>query len=744
MYILAPPIDTPPGYKESSRCVPIPPSPAPTRSPAWPAITACSRCARRSRRLRASATWTSISGRGGWASRARASATRRSVPPSARPATRSPHDPGGPKPRDLRGRPRGALRPGRGCGSPHRSRRARRRARHRPLERPLEGDEGHGPRAGSRPGGRRERPSPRARGRGAAPRRRPRAALPHRRRGRPPRAPVRRRAHQAHAPDRRPPGPHRVPARAPGDGGRRHVVHAPAPARRRLLPRVRGLRPRRPPDHARRRSAGRRRRRLQRPACVPAGRDQRRRLRRAPRCRYCPAGSGEHPALHRDQGRPVRGSRALPRGRRSPRRAPRGRSRLPARPPRRARQRGLDRLHGDLPERRPLPALPPVPGRRARADRRLHRGGEVAMTPVTEQVELPITGMTCASCANRIERKLNKLDGVSATVNYATEKGTVAFDPRAVAPDRLVETVQAAGYAAALPSPEPQREEPTEADDTAPVRRRLVASALLTVPVLVISMIPALQFDYWQWLVLQLVTPVVLWGAWPFHRAAWANAKHATATMDTLVSVGVLAAWLWSLYALFLGDAGMTGMTMTLDLLPSASGGAENIYLETAAAVTTFTLAGRYFEARAKRSAGAALRALLELGAKEVSILDDDGRERRIPVEELKVGDRFVVRPGEKVATDGVVEQGTSAVDQSLLTGESVPAENHLGDDVAGARSALRRRRRCWWAPVAAPRSASSSRGRRSSSPRAGSTRSCSTRRVRSRLAGWRWSRLPP
>ena len=307
------------------------------------------------------------------------------------------------------------------------------------------------------------------------------------------------------------------------------------------------------------------------------------------------------------------------------------------------------------------------------------------MAAVTEQVELPITGMTCASCANRIERKLNKLDGVSATVNYATEKAMVAFDPHAVAPEQLVETVEAAGYAAALPSQERERDLPVEADETAPLRRRLVASALLTVPVLLISMIPALQFDYWQWLVLQLVTPVVLWGAWPFHRAAWANARHATATMDTLLSVGVLAAWLWSLYALFLGDAGMTGMTMTFDLLPRASGGAGQIYLETAAAVTTFMLAGRYFEARAKRRAGAALRALLELGAKEVSVLDADGGERRIPVEQLKIGDRFIVRPGEKVATDGVVEQGTSAVDQSLLTGESVPVEKQPGAEVAGA-----------------------------------------------------------
>jgi Cu+-exporting ATPase len=197
-------------------------------------------------------------------------------------------------------------------------------------------------------------------------------------------------------------------------------------------------------------------------------------------------------------------------------------------------------------------------------------------------------------------------------------------------------------------------------------------------------MIPSLQFDNWQWLSLQLATPVVLWGAWPFHRAAWANLKHATATMDTLISLGVLAAWLWSLYALFLGDAGMPDMRMKFDLIPRGGGGDE-IYLETASIVTTFILAGRYFEARAKRRAGAALEALLALGAKDVAVLDADGAERRIPVEQLAVGDRFVVRPGEKVATDGVVEEGSSAVDQSLLTGESLPVEKGPGDTVAGA-----------------------------------------------------------
>ena len=208
---------------------------------------------------------------------------------------------------------------------------------------------------------------------------------------------------------------------------------------------------------------------------------------------------------------------------------------------------------------------------------------------------------------------------------------------------------------------------------------------MLSVPVLLMAMIPALQFDNFQWLSLQLVTPVVLWAAWPFHRAAWANLKHGTATMDTLISVGTLAAWLWSLYALFLGDAGMNDMRMAFDLLPDQGAGGDELYLETAGIVTTFMLAGRYFEARAKRRAGAAITALLELGAKDVAVLQADGTERRIPVEQLAAGDRFVVRPGEKVATDGVVEEGSSAVDMSMLTGESVPVEVAPGDEVAGA-----------------------------------------------------------
>jgi len=300
-----------------------------------------------------------------------------------------------------------------------------------------------------------------------------------------------------------------------------------------------------------------------------------------------------------------------------------------------------------------------------------------------EHVDLPIAGMTCASCANRIERRLNELDGVTATVNYATEKASVEFDGAAVAPDQLVEAVEAAGYHAVLPTTEPDGPAEEHADD--PLRRRLILSGVLSLPVLLVSMVPAFQFDNWQWLALNLATPVVLWGAWPFHSAAWANLRHGTATMDTLVSVGVLAAWLWSVYALFIGDAGMPDMRMSFDLIPDARAGSDEIYLETASVVTTFILAGRFFEARAKRRAGAALKALLELGAKDVAILDADDNETRVPIEQLQVGDRFVVRPGEKVATDGIVEAGASALDMSMLTGESVPVEVQSGSEVVGA-----------------------------------------------------------
>ena len=297
-------------------------------------------------------------------------------------------------------------------------------------------------------------------------------------------------------------------------------------------------------------------------------------------------------------------------------------------------------------------------------------------------VELSITGMTCASCANRIERKLNKLDGVSATVNYATEKARVTYaDP--VTPDQLVGTVAQAGYGAALPAPR-RSEAPAGADPVAALRSRLLACLLLTVPVVAMAMATPLQLDGWQWLSLALAAPVVLWGALPFHRAAWTNLRHGAATMDTLISIGTLAAFGWSLYALLLGTAGTIGMRHPFALTVQRTDGAGDLYLEAAAGVTTFLLAGRYAEARARRRSGAALRALLELGAKDVAVLRS-GVETRIPAEQLGVGDTFVVRPGEKLATDGVVVEGTSAVDASMLTGESVPVEVRPGDSVVGA-----------------------------------------------------------
>jgi len=302
-----------------------------------------------------------------------------------------------------------------------------------------------------------------------------------------------------------------------------------------------------------------------------------------------------------------------------------------------------------------------------------------------QDIELAISGMTCASCANRIERKLNKLDGVVATVNFATEKAKVSF-PESVTPEELVATVEQAGYGAQQPrvvNGTDPAVEPVETPDD-PLRQRLIVSAVLSIPVVLLAMVPAWQFDYWQWLSLTLAAPVVVWGAWPFHRAAWVNLRHATTTMDTLVSVGTLAALGWSVYALFLGTAGEPGMTHPFELTIERTDGAGNIYLEAAAGVTTFILAGRYFEARSKRRAGAALRALLEMGAKDVAVLRD-GAELRIPTDQLAVDDLFVVRPGEKVATDGVVEQGSSAVDASMLTGESVPVEVSPGDVVVGA-----------------------------------------------------------
>ena len=308
--------------------------------------------------------------------------------------------------------------------------------------------------------------------------------------------------------------------------------------------------------------------------------------------------------------------------------------------------------------------------------------------PNGSDVELAIGGMTCASCANRIERKLNKLDGVVATVNYATEKAKV-FVPEGYDSKLLVEEIEKTGYTAELPQPKTSGSKDGD-DAEAPdlelisLKHRLVGSVVLTVPVIVMSMIPALQFTNWQWLSLALAGPVIIWAAWPFHKAAWANLQQGAATMDTLISMGTLAALLWSLYALFFGTAGVAGMTHPFELTIAPSDGAANIYLEVGAGVAMFILMGRYFEKRSKRQAGSALRALLELGAKEVSVLRN-GTEVKISTDDLQVDDEFIVRPGEKIATDGVVVSGTSAVDASMLTGESVPVEVIEGDTVTGA-----------------------------------------------------------
>ncbi|GAA3512448.1 heavy metal translocating P-type ATPase [Georgenia daeguensis] len=301
-------------------------------------------------------------------------------------------------------------------------------------------------------------------------------------------------------------------------------------------------------------------------------------------------------------------------------------------------------------------------------------------------IELEIGGMTCSSCAARIEKKLNRMPGVEASVNYATERAKVRL-PEGTTAEDAVATVEATGYTARLrqeANPAAAVEAAAEPDETSSLRHRLIVSATLAAPVVALSMIAPLQFDNWQWLSLTLAAPVVVWGAWPFHRAAWVNARHAAATMDTLISVGVLAAFVWSLYALFLGAAGDPGMRMTFSLIPQRGGAAHEIYLEVAAAVTVFILLGRYLEARAKKQSGAALRALMEMGAKDVAVLRN-GAEVRIPVEQLTVGDEFVVRPGEKVATDGQVVEGASAVDASMLTGEPVPVEVGPGDTVVGA-----------------------------------------------------------
>jgi Cu+-exporting ATPase len=307
-------------------------------------------------------------------------------------------------------------------------------------------------------------------------------------------------------------------------------------------------------------------------------------------------------------------------------------------------------------------------------------------TESREHLDLPIVGMTCASCAMRIEKRLNRLDGVEASVNYATEQASVFYAPAKLGPAELVAAIERAGYTAPLPAREPGAEAagPARRPGTR-LRVRLMFSAAASLPLLLLGMVPALQFHNWQWLSLQLATPVLFWAGWPFHRAAWTNLRHGTATMDTLISIGTIAAWTWSVVSLFFLGAGDPGMRHALSFVPERGGPAGDVYFEVVGVVITFMLAGRTFEARAKRRASSALRALISLGAKEASVLDAAGAERRVPVERLRAGDRFVVRPGEKIATDGEVVEGSSAVDRSLLTGESVPVEVSPGDAVTGA-----------------------------------------------------------
>ncbi len=305
---------------------------------------------------------------------------------------------------------------------------------------------------------------------------------------------------------------------------------------------------------------------------------------------------------------------------------------------------------------------------------------DVVSTTTSDSVDLDVTGMTCAACASRIERKLNKIDGVTASVNYATEKARVRLADRPIDVADLIAVIEATGYGAHLPSPDADAP-----DRVAWLRRRLVVAVALGLPVLLLSMVPALQFDGWQWVALVLATPVATWAAWPFHRAMVLNLRHGQTTMDTLISVGVAAAYAWSLWALIFTSAGDVGMEMSMSLDVGSGDGGHHIYLEVASTVVAFILAGRFFEARAKRRAGDALRSLLDLGAKDVAVLGPDGTERRISIDELRVGTRFVVRPGEKVATDGRVVDGSSAIDQSLVTGESMPIEVGCGDPVIGA-----------------------------------------------------------
>lgn len=309
-------------------------------------------------------------------------------------------------------------------------------------------------------------------------------------------------------------------------------------------------------------------------------------------------------------------------------------------------------------------------------------------TESKSQIQFEVPDMSCASCVAKVERNLNEVEGAEATVNFATKKASVSFDPELCGPDELSRAVDRAGYTAVLPATEAADAHDHMSHSVASpsaLLHRLVLSAVLTVPLVLISMVPALQFDYWQWVALALATPIVFWGGLPFHRSALKAARHGTSTMDTLISLGTLAAYSFSLYSLLFGMAGEIGMTMSFEFVPARGTGLDHLYFEAAGVVTTFLLAGRYFEERAKSRAGDAMRALLDLGAKDVSILETDGTERTVPIEQLAVGDRFLARPGEKVATDGAVLEGASAVDESLLTGESVPVEKHPGDSVVGA-----------------------------------------------------------
>ncbi|MCG7261220.1 cadmium-translocating P-type ATPase [Corynebacterium aurimucosum] len=306
---------------------------------------------------------------------------------------------------------------------------------------------------------------------------------------------------------------------------------------------------------------------------------------------------------------------------------------------------------------------------------------------MTTSLTLGITGMTCTSCSSRVERKLNKLDNVEATVNFATESASVSYDPATTTPADLIDVVEGAGYGAFAVSDEGEASASTadtaregEASD---ILQRTLVSAALSLPVMLLSMVPALQFQNWQWACLVLTTLVYVIGGAPFHRATWANLKHGAATMDTLITLGTTAAFGWSLYALFFGNAGMPGMTMHMTLR-SNDAQMDHIYLESVGMVITFLLLGRWFELKAKGRSSEALTTLLTMGAKEATVLRGD-TETRIPIGDLHEGDIFVVRPGEKIATDGVVLNGHSAVDESLLTGESLPVEVSPGSTVTGA-----------------------------------------------------------